>query len=66
MKIAGICETHYVGIIPHFTGPISEAAMVHCCAVFSGPALMEMVKGGTRQWPYLGSLRPEEREIVAQ
>ena len=28
-KIAGVCETHYVGIVPHFTGPISEAAMVH-------------------------------------
>jgi galactonate dehydratase len=35
MKIAGICETHYVGIIPHFTGPISEAAMVHCSAAFA-------------------------------
>ena len=21
MKIAAICETHFVGIIPHFTGP---------------------------------------------
>ena len=35
MKIAGVCETHYVGLIPHFTGPISEAAMVHCCAATS-------------------------------
>ncbi|BDC51170.1 galactonate dehydratase [Bryobacterales bacterium F-183] len=54
-KIAAICETHYCGLVPHFTGPISEAAMVHCCAVFSGPALMEMVMGGTRPWPYLKS-----------
>ena len=69
MKIAGICETHYVGLVPHFTGPISEAAMVHCCAAFSGPALMEMVMGGTREWPYLrqsydlkqGKLWPNER-----
>src|SRR5215510_12668507 len=29
-KIAAMCETHYVGLVPHFTGPISEAAMVHC------------------------------------
>ena len=29
MKIAALCETHYVGLIPHFTGPIGEAALVH-------------------------------------
>jgi len=68
-KIAAMCETHYVGLIPHFTGPISEAAMVHCSAAFSGPVLMEMVMGGTRPWPYLnqsydlrnGKLWPNER-----
>ncbi len=68
-KIAGLCELHYCGLVPHFTGPISEAAMVHCCAVFSGPVLMEMVMGGTRPWPYLkshydlknGKLWPNER-----
>jgi L-alanine-DL-glutamate epimerase-like enolase superfamily enzyme len=68
-KIAALCETHYCGLVPHFTGPISEAAMVHCCAVFAGPALMEMVMGGTRPWPYLkshydlknGKLWPNER-----
>jgi L-alanine-DL-glutamate epimerase-like enolase superfamily enzyme len=68
-KIAAMCETHYVGLIPHFTGPISEAAMVHCCTVFSGPALMEMVNGGIRTFPYLshsydlknGKLWPNER-----
>lgn len=72
MKIAALCETHYVGVIPHFTGPISEAAMVHCCAAFPGPALMEMVNGGTREWPYLktaydfrnGKLWPNERPGV--
>ena len=36
LKIAALCETHYVGLIPHFTGPISEAALVHLCAAFSG------------------------------
>jgi L-alanine-DL-glutamate epimerase-like enolase superfamily enzyme len=69
MKIAGICETHYVGLVPHFTGPISEAAMVHCSTAFSGPALMEMLNGGTREWPYIkqgydfrnGKLWPNER-----
>ena len=69
MKIAAMCETHYVGLIPHFTGPISEAAMVHCCAAFPGPALMELVNGGRQQWPYLnqaydfkdGKLWPNDR-----
>ena len=28
MKIAAMCETHFVGIVPHFTGPISTAALV--------------------------------------
>lgn len=68
-KIAAMCETHYVGLTPHFTGPISEAAMVHCSVVFSGPVLMEMVMGGTRPWPYLnqsydlknGKLWPNDR-----
>lgn len=69
MKIAALCEAHYVGLVPHFTGPISEAAMVHCSAVFSGPVLMELVNGGAREWPYLkqgydfrqGKLWPNER-----
>ncbi len=41
-KIAALCETHYVGLVPHFTGPISEAALVHCCGAFSGPVMMEI------------------------
>jgi L-alanine-DL-glutamate epimerase-like enolase superfamily enzyme len=53
VKIAHLCEAHYVGLIPHFTGPISEAALVHVCAAFSGPALMEMLGRGTQTWPHL-------------
>src|SRR5579875_2744760 len=46
MKIAAICETHFVGIIPHFTGPIATAALVNCLGTFSGPLLMEYNYGG--------------------
>jgi galactonate dehydratase len=53
MKIANMCETHFVGLIPHFTGPISEAAMVHLCGIFPGTALMEMLGRGDRSWPYV-------------
>jgi galactonate dehydratase len=53
MKLAAICETHNVGLIPHFTGPIAEAALVHCCSVFSGPVLMEWLGNGSRDIDYL-------------
>ena len=53
LKIAALCETHYVGLIPHFTGPIATAALVHACGVFSGPVIMEMSGGGQREYPYL-------------
>lgn len=53
MKIAALCETHYVGLIPHFTGPVATAALVHACAPFSGPVIMEMLGDGSREYPHL-------------
>jgi L-alanine-DL-glutamate epimerase-like enolase superfamily enzyme len=41
VKVAAICETHFVGIVPHFTGPIATAALVNTLGAFSGPVLME-------------------------
>jgi galactonate dehydratase len=69
MKIIALAETHYIGMIPHFTGPISEAALVHCLTATSIVALMEMLGDGTRTWPYLptgydfkeGKLWPNDR-----
>jgi L-alanine-DL-glutamate epimerase-like enolase superfamily enzyme len=69
MKIAALCETHYVGLIPHFTGPVSEAALVHAALSFSGPVLMEMLPRATAPMPHLphcfdfrdGKLWPNER-----
>ena len=62
-----MCETHYVGLVPHFTGPISEAAMVHCSARSPGRS----DGNGEWQaapWPYLksydlknGKLWPNDR-----
>ncbi len=46
MKIAAICETHAVGIVPHFTGPIATAALVNCLSTFSGPVMLEYNYGG--------------------
>ena len=53
MKLAALCETHYVGLIPHFTGPLAEAALVHCLAASSGPVLMEMLGKGDTGAPHL-------------
>lgn len=45
-KIAALCETHYVGMIPHFTGPLSTAALVHVLGSSSPTrCLMELVGG---------------------
>jgi len=68
MKIAAICETHFVGIVPHFTGPIATAALVNSLGTFPGPVLMEYNYQG-RTLPHLpvcldfknGKLYPNER-----
>lgn len=41
LKVMTLCETHVVGMVPHFTGPISTAALVNCLATYSGPVLFE-------------------------
>jgi L-alanine-DL-glutamate epimerase-like enolase superfamily enzyme len=48
MKVAALCETHAVGIIPHFTGPIATAALVNCLSTFSGQAMLEHYPGGPK------------------
>ncbi len=51
-KVAAICETHTVGIVPHFTGPIATAALVHVLGPFSGPVMLEFNLAG-RKLPHL-------------
>lgn len=67
VKIMSLCETHAVGIIPHFTGPVSTAALAGVLSTFSGPV---MVEGAHRAAPsYLpechdfknGKLWPNDR-----
>jgi L-alanine-DL-glutamate epimerase-like enolase superfamily enzyme len=52
MKVAALCETHGVGIAPHFTGPIATAAQVNCLSTFSGPVIFEY-NYADRALPYL-------------
>ncbi len=53
MKQIALCATHYIGQVPHFTGPVAEAALVHCLAAASGPSLMEMRGKGDHGAPHL-------------
>ncbi len=53
MKIAAICETHYVGMIPHFTGPIATAAVAHCLLASSGFCMTEITGNSATQTDYL-------------
>lgn len=48
MKIASLCETHQVGMIPHFTGPVSLAALVHALGAVSVPVVTEVTGAGPR------------------
>lgn len=50
-KIAAICETHYVGLIPHFTGPLSTAALVHVLGSSSPTRCMMELAGGEPERP---------------
>ncbi len=52
IRVAALCETHNVGIVPHFTGPVSTAALIHTLGPFPGPVLFEYTFAG-REIPYL-------------
>jgi galactonate dehydratase len=50
-KIAALCETHYVGMIPHFTGPLSTAALVHALGSSSFTRCLVELAGGAPEKP---------------
>lgn len=50
-KIATMAETHYVGMIPHFCGPLSTAALVHVLASSSPVRCMIELAGGVTEKP---------------
>jgi galactonate dehydratase len=53
LKIAALCETHYVGLVPHFTGPVALAALVHVLCALPVPALMEIAGAAPKQPAHL-------------
>ncbi len=50
-KIASMCETHYVGMIPHFTGPLATAALVHVLGSSSPSRCLIEFAGGNFEKP---------------
>jgi L-alanine-DL-glutamate epimerase-like enolase superfamily enzyme len=52
LKIMALCDTHKVGIVPHFTGPIATVGHMHTMTAFPGQVLMEFNQG-ERPVPYL-------------
>jgi L-alanine-DL-glutamate epimerase-like enolase superfamily enzyme len=52
LKIMAVCDTHKVGIVPHFTGPIATAGHMHTMMAFPGQVLMEYNQG-ERPVPYM-------------
>jgi L-alanine-DL-glutamate epimerase-like enolase superfamily enzyme len=69
IKIAALCETHYVGMVPHFTGPVALAALVHVLCALPVPAVMEIAGDSPKRPAHLpqgstfhdGKLWPEAR-----
>src|SRR5436190_1923046 len=52
LKIMALCDTHKVGIVPHFTGPVATAAHLQTMMAFPGQVLMEY-NLGDRPVPYM-------------
>lgn len=50
-KIAAMCETHYVGMIPHFTGPLATATLVHVLGSSSPMRCLMELGGGEPERP---------------
>jgi galactonate dehydratase len=68
VRVMALCETHAIGMVPHFTGPVATAALVHCLATYPLPVMFEY-NYGDRKIPYLpeytdfkaGKLYPNDR-----
>ncbi len=50
-KIISMCETHYVGMIPHFTGPLATATLVHVLGATSPSRCLMELAGGRPEKP---------------
>jgi L-alanine-DL-glutamate epimerase-like enolase superfamily enzyme len=68
IRICALCETHDVGIVPHFTGPIATAAQIHALGPYPMTVVFEY-NYSTQKISYLnefvtfkqGKLYPNDR-----
>ncbi len=66
MKIMAMCDTHKVGIVPHFTGPVGTAAHIHTMTAFPGQVVMEYNYGNVATSTCVGVRRFPRREVLAE
>src|SRR5678815_1880066 len=67
IRICALCETHDIGIVPHFTGPIATAAQIHALVPYPQAVVFEY--NYAQPIPYLnefvtfkeGKLYPNDR-----
>ena len=52
IRICALCETHDIGIVPHFTGPIATAAQIHALGPYPQAVVFEY-NYGAQPIPYL-------------
>ena len=52
IRICALCETHDIGIVPHFTGPIATAAQIHALGPYPQTVVFEY-NYGTQPIRYL-------------
>ena len=57
LKIMALCDTHKVGLMPHFTAPIGTAGHMHVLTAFPGQVLMEFIRGAQAYLPEFLELR---------
>ena len=68
IRVCALCETHDIGIVPHFTGPIATAAQIHALGPYPQSVVFEY-NYGTQPIAYLnefltfkeGKLYPNDR-----
>ena len=52
IRVCALCETHDIGIVPHFTGPIATAAQIHALGPYPQSVVFEY-NYGTQPIAYL-------------
>ena len=66
LKIMAMCDTHKVGIVPHFTGPVGTAGHIHMMTAFPGQVVMEYNYGNDDASVRDGVRGLPRREVLAE